>query len=55
MGETRNAHKILVAKPEVKRLLRKHMRNGGGDIKTDLKQNVRSWTEFLWLMIDFSG
>jgi hypothetical protein len=56
MGETRNAHTILVGKPEGKR----HSEELGVDGRIILKWILRKlgwklWTGFIWLRIGNSG
>jgi hypothetical protein len=40
MGEMRNTYRILIAKPELKRPLRRSRRRRGDNIKVDLKEVV---------------
>jgi hypothetical protein len=54
MGETRNAYRILVGRPEGKRPLgrpRRRMDN----IKIDLRSDGMVWTASIWLWIVTSG
>jgi hypothetical protein len=42
--EIRNAHKILVQKPEEKRTIRRRRHRWADDIKMELKEIERVWT-----------
>jgi hypothetical protein len=53
MGETRNAYRILVGKPEVKRPLGRPRCRWVDNIKIDLRQI--GWTGSIWLRIGTSG
>jgi hypothetical protein len=44
MGETRNAYRILVGKPEGKRPLGRPRRGWGDNIKMDLAQDRDQWS-----------
>jgi hypothetical protein len=52
-GEKRNAYRILVGKPERKRLLERPRRRWVHNIKMDLREMV--WTGSVWLRIGTSG
>jgi hypothetical protein len=57
MGETRNAYRILVGKPEGKRPLGRPRRRWMDNIKMDLRE-IRwgmVWTGSNWLRIGTSG
>jgi len=55
MDEVRNVYKVLVGKPEMKRLLGSSGIDGRIILKYILeKQGVRSWTGFVWLRIGTS-
>jgi hypothetical protein len=43
MGEQRNAYRILVAKPEGERPLRKQRHRWVDDIKMDIKRDMMGW------------
>jgi hypothetical protein len=47
MGETRNAYRILVGKPEAKRPLGKPRHRWVGNIKMDLRE--RGWDGIDWI------
>jgi hypothetical protein len=47
MGETRNAYRILVGKPEGKRPLRRPRRRWANNIKIDLREIV--WDGMDWI------
>jgi hypothetical protein len=49
MGETRNAYRILVGKPEGKRLLGKPRRRWVDNIKMDLR--VTEWDGMDWIQL----
>jgi hypothetical protein len=53
MGETRNAYRILVGKPEGKRPLGKPRRRWVDNIKMDLREI--GWTGLKWLRIGTIG
>jgi hypothetical protein len=54
MGETRNAYRILLGKPERKRPLgRRPRRRWVDNIKIDLRE--MGWTGLIWLRIGTSG
>jgi hypothetical protein len=58
MGETRNAYRILVGKPEGKRPLKTPRRKGIDNIKIHLKEtgwDGMVWTGSIWLRIVTSG
>jgi hypothetical protein len=58
MGETRNAYRILVGKPEGKKPLGRPRRRWVGNIKTDLREigwDGVVWTGSNWLRIGTSG
>jgi hypothetical protein len=48
MGEIRNEYKMLVAKPEEKRLLGKSRHKWGDNIKKVLRKTMREWTGVIW-------
>jgi hypothetical protein len=52
MGETRNAYRILVGKPEGKRPLGRPGRRWVDNIKMDLRE---VWIGLVWLRIRTSG
>jgi hypothetical protein len=52
MGETRNAYRILVGKPEWKRPLERPRRRGVDNIKIDLKEIGLDGTDFIDLARD---
>jgi hypothetical protein len=52
MGETRNAYRILVGKPEGKRPLGRPRRRWVDNIKIDLRE---IWTGSIWRRIGTSG
>jgi hypothetical protein len=47
MGDTRNAHSILVAKPEGKRPIGRHRRRWEDSIRMDLKELVLDGVEWM--------
>jgi hypothetical protein len=57
MGEKRNAYRILVGKPEGKRLLRRPRRRWEDNIRIGLKRDRIGvvWTGLIWLRIGTSG
>jgi hypothetical protein len=55
MGETRNAYRILVGKPEGKRTRGRPRRMWVENIKMDLREEVMGWTGSNWLRIGTSG
>jgi hypothetical protein len=55
MGETRNAYKILVGKPEGKRPLGRLRRRWVDNVKMDLKEMGMPWTGSIWRRIGTSG
>jgi hypothetical protein len=55
MGETRNAYRILVGKPEGKRPLGRPRRRWVENIKIDLIYDRMVWTGSNWLQIGTSG
>jgi hypothetical protein len=55
MGETRNAYRILVGKPEGKRPLGRPRRRWVDNIKINLRQDGMVWTGSIWLKIGTSG
>jgi hypothetical protein len=55
MGKMKNAYKILVGKPERKRLLRRHRHRWQNDIKVERKLGTKVCTRFIWLKIRYSG
>jgi hypothetical protein len=55
MGETRNAYRLLVGKPEGKRPLGRQRRGLVENIKMDLRKNGMVWTGWNWLRIRTSG
>jgi hypothetical protein len=55
MGETRNAYRILVGKPEGKRSLRRPRRRWVDNIKMNLRKNLMMWIGLIWLRIETSG
>jgi hypothetical protein len=56
-GEDRGVHRVLVGKPEGKRLLRRPRRTWEGNIKMDLQEVERRvvGTEWSWLRIGTGG
>jgi hypothetical protein len=55
MGEKRNAYRILVWKPEGKRLLGRPRRRRVDNIKIDHREDGMVWTGSIWLRIGTSG
>jgi hypothetical protein len=56
MGETRNAYRILVGKPQGKRPLGKPRRRWVDNIKMDLREiGLNEWTGSNWFRIGTSG
>jgi hypothetical protein len=55
MGEKRNAYRILVGKPEVKRPLGRPRRRCVDNIKMDLREIEWEWIGLIWLRIGPSG
>jgi hypothetical protein len=55
MGETRNAYRILVGKPEGKRPLGRPRRRWADNIKMDLGEDWMVWTGSNWVRIGTSG
>jgi hypothetical protein len=58
MGETRNAYRILVGKPERKRLLGRQRHRWVDNIIIDLREigwDGMVWTGLIWLRIWTSG
>jgi hypothetical protein len=55
MEEKRNAYRILVRKPEGKRLLGRTKGKLVDDIKMDLRENGMVWTLLIWLRIGTNG
>jgi hypothetical protein len=56
MGETRDAYRILVGKPDGKRPLRRSRRWWEDNIKMDFeRQDGVVWTGSIWLRIGNSG
>jgi hypothetical protein len=56
MGETGNAYRIFVGKPEGKRPLGRPRRRWVDNIKMDLRDTERDvWTRFIWIRIGISG
>jgi hypothetical protein len=56
MGETRNAYRILVGKPEGKRSLGRRRRRWVDDIKIELREiGWDGWTGSNWLRIGTNG
>jgi hypothetical protein len=55
MGEKRNAYRILVGKPEVKRPLGRPRRRWVDNIKIDLRYNGIVRTVSIWFRIGTSG
>jgi hypothetical protein len=55
MGAKRNAYRILMGKPEGKRLLGRPRRRGVDNMKMDLRYNGMVWTRTIWLRIGTSG
>jgi hypothetical protein len=53
MGEKRNACRVLVGKPEGKKLLERPKRRREDNIKMDLREI--GWTGFMWLRIGTGG
>jgi hypothetical protein len=59
MGETRNAYRLLVGKPEGKRPLGRPRRRWVDNIKIDLRETAQGWCGLdrsgIWLRIGTSG
>jgi hypothetical protein len=56
MGEKRGAYRILVGKPEGKRLLGRPRRRWEESIKVDLQEvGCGAWTGLIWLRIATGG
>jgi hypothetical protein len=55
MGETRNAYRILVGKPEGKRPLGRPRCRWVDNIKMDLRQDGMVWIGLKWFRIGTSG
>jgi len=56
MGERKGAYKILVGKPERKRLIGRPRLRYDDNIKMDLQEvGWRAWTGLMWLKIGTSG
>jgi hypothetical protein len=55
MGETRNAYRILVGKPEGKRPLEKPICRWVDNIKMDLREDGMVWIGLIWLRISTNG
>jgi hypothetical protein len=56
MGEDRGVYRVMVGKPEGKRLLRRHRRRWDDNIKADLQEvECGVWTGFSWLGIERGG
>jgi hypothetical protein len=58
MGEGRNVYRVLVGKPEGKRLLGRPMHRWDDGIKMDLSETAwggGGWSVFTWLRIDTCG
>jgi len=56
MGEMRNVHRILVGKPEGKRLLGRPRRRWEDNIKINLQEvGWGKWTGLIWLRLETSG
>jgi hypothetical protein len=58
MGQKRNAYRILVGKPEGKRLLGRPRRRWVDNIKMDLREigwDGMVWIGLIWLRIGTSG
>jgi hypothetical protein len=49
MGEKRNAYRILVGKPEGKRLLGRRRRRWVDNIKIYLREDGMVWAGLIWL------
>jgi len=54
-GEMRNAYKILVRKLDGQSPLWRPRRGWEDNIKMDLKQGVKVWTAFIWLIMATCG
>jgi hypothetical protein len=54
MGEGRGAYRILVGRPEGRKLIGRLRRRWEDNIKMDL-QEVGAWTELIWLRIGTGG
>jgi hypothetical protein len=55
MGEKRNAYRILVEKPEIKRPLGRPICRWMDNIKMNVRWDVVVWTGLIWLRIGTSG
>ena len=55
MGEGRSVYRVLVGKPEGKRLLGRPWRRWEDNIKMILKWDVVIWTRLIWLRIGTGG
>jgi hypothetical protein len=58
MDETRNAYKILLAKPEGKRPLGRHRCSCDDNIKMDIRETGTDdvdWNGFMWFNAEASG
>jgi hypothetical protein len=56
MSEMRNVYKILVSKPEEKRLFGRCRHRWDDNIRMDLiEMDVLVWTGFIWLRLGTSG
>jgi hypothetical protein len=54
-GETKDAFKIFVGKPEGERPLERPRRKREDNIKIDLKFSISMWTGFIWLRIGYGN
>jgi hypothetical protein len=54
-GEKRNAHRILVGRPEGRRPLGRYRRRWEDNIKMDLRYDGVIWTRLIWPTIGTSG
>jgi len=56
MGEMRDVHRVLVAKPEGKRPLGRPRRRWEDNIKVNLQEiGWEKWTGLIWLRLETSG
>jgi hypothetical protein len=55
MGETKNAYRTLVGKPEGKRPLGRPRRRWVDNIKIDIERGRMVWTGSIWLRIGTNG